>query len=52
MADHYEAVVNTGSLNVERWTKLLNERWEKGWRLDHVFEQKGNTVMVFERREP
>lgn len=48
---HYEVVVNKKSLNAAGVTIDLNARWDKGWRLAHVFEQDGNTVMVFERRE-
>lgn len=47
---HYEAVVNKRGLSVAALTKKLNERWENGWRLSHVLEQRGNTVMVFEKR--
>lgn len=47
--DHYDAVVNKGDLNMARFTSELNERWRSGWRLAHVIEQHGNTVMVYER---
>lgn len=47
---HYEAVVNKNDLNMARLTAMLNQRWNSGWRLDHVLEQNGNTVMIFERR--
>lgn len=47
---HYEAVVNKRGLSVAALTKTLNGRWEDGWRLAHVLEQRGNTVLVFERR--
>ena len=49
MAVRYDTEVNKGSINVGRLTKHLNERAERGWRLAHIFEQDGNTVMVFER---
>ncbi len=47
---HYEADVNRGALNMGFFTSMLNDRWAKGWRLAHAFEQSGNTVMVWERR--
>ena len=47
---HYDAVVNKRGLSVNALTKTLNARWEDGWRLAHVLEQRGNTVLVFERR--
>ena len=47
---HYDAEVNKGSLSVTVLAALLNKRWSDGWRLDHVFEQHGNTVLIFERR--
>jgi hypothetical protein len=50
MPDHYEAEVNRGDLNVDHFTRQLNNRWERGWRLARLFEQSGNTVIVWERR--
>lgn len=47
---HYESEVNRGSLNMRTFTATLNSRWNGGWRLSHLFEQDGNTVMVWERR--
>lgn len=49
MADHYEAEVNRGDLSVGALTKALNKRHDDGWKLAHIFEQAGNTVMVWER---
>ena len=49
--EHYEAEVNKGSLNMQAFTSKLNHRWRSGWRLSHTFEQSGNTVFVWERRE-
>ncbi|MCA1824460.1 MAG: hypothetical protein LC640_09415 [Frankia sp.] len=46
---HYETQVNKGSINMGRWENDLNSRWRDGWRLAHVFEQDGNTIMVWER---
>jgi hypothetical protein len=52
MADHYEAEVNLGSINVGHFTRQLNDRWERGWRLARIFEQAGNTIVIWERRDP
>lgn len=46
---HYDCEVNRGDLSVAWLTDKLNERYEDGWRLSHIFEQAGNTVLVFER---
>lgn len=48
--DQYVTRVNTGRLDVERNTDMLNAVYQRGFRLHTVFEQNGNTVMVFERR--
>jgi hypothetical protein len=51
MADnHYDAEVNRGDLNVSSFARDLNKRYEDGWKLAHIFEQGGNTVVVWERR--
>lgn len=47
---HYDAEVNKGRIGMGGFTAKLNQRWANGWRLDKVFEQDGNTVMVWERR--
>lgn len=47
----YEAVVNKKSINMGVLTQQLNQRWEHGWRLAHVYEQAGNSVLIFERRD-
>jgi hypothetical protein len=47
---HYEVEVNKGSLNVSGFERQMNGRWDSGWRLSHIFEQSGNTVVVWERR--
>lgn len=49
-AHHYEVEVNKRGLSVKALTKTLNERWDDGWRLAHLLEQRGNTVLVFEKR--
>ena len=48
---HYQVEVNKRSLSVTALTKTLNERWDSGWRLAHILEQRGNTVLVFEKRQ-
>lgn len=48
----YVTQVNTGRLNAERHTEVLNQAWAEGYALHSIFEQDGNTVMVFERRPP
>jgi hypothetical protein len=48
--DHYDCEVNREGLSM-RWLKnALNDRWQDGWKLGQVFEQAGNTVIVWERR--
>ncbi len=47
----FEAEVNKGSINMAVWQQHLNERFAQGYRLAFCFEQAGNTVMVFERRD-
>lgn len=50
MADqHYETEVNKGDLNMNAFTRGLNDKWEKGYRLVHVFVQGGNTITVWEK---
>jgi len=44
---HYQTEVNKGSINMGRWQSHLNEMYGKGYQLDQVFEQDGNTVTVF-----
>lgn len=48
--DHYDTSVNKGDLNMRSFTDDLNDRWNDGWKLAHVFEQGGNTIVVWERR--
>lgn len=50
MADHYDATVNRGSLNMGSFTKEMNKRWDDGWQVAQVFMQEGNTIVVWERR--
>lgn len=44
---HYATEVNKGSINMNRWQAHLNDMYGRGYRLDQVFEQDGNTVQVF-----
>ena len=48
---HYQVVVNKRGFNAGNLSKALNERWYSGWRLAHILEQRGNTVLVFEKRD-
>lgn len=48
--DQYKTEVNEGAINMRALTAYLNDHWRDGWRLHSVFEQSGNTCMVFERR--
>jgi hypothetical protein len=48
--DQYVTRVNRDRLDVERHTDYLNSAYATGFRLFAIFEQNGNTVMVFERR--
>lgn len=47
----YETRVNKGSINMAVWQQELNQMWQQGYRLHTVFEQAGNTVCVFEKRD-
>lgn len=46
----YLTQVNRGDLNAEDNTRVLNAAFASGFSLRTMFEQHGNTVMVFERR--
>lgn len=46
---HYMTEVNKGSVNMSTLTNKLNDRFADGWRLHSIFEQSGNTLLVFER---
>ncbi len=48
-AGHYDCE-DLERLDMFRLTSLLNNRWERGWRLHTAFEQRGSAVLVFERR--
>jgi hypothetical protein len=48
--DHYDCEVNRGELSMMWLKDTLNDRWSDGWKLAQVFEQAGNTVIVWERR--
>ena len=49
--DQYVTRVNRDKLDVERHTDYLNGAFKAGFGLHSIFEQNGNTVMVFERRD-
>ena len=49
---HYDVEVNKRGLSVSALTGALNDRWANGWRLAHILEQRGNMVLVFEKRSP
>lgn len=51
-ATHYVTEVNKGSANMLMLTGNLNQQYGKGYRLAHIYEQGGNTVMVFEHNHP
>lgn len=44
----YRTEVNKGSINMSRFEAKLNDYGSQGWRLAHLIEQGGNTVMVWE----
>ncbi len=48
--DHYDCEVNRDELSMHWFRDALNDRWRDGWKLGQVFEQAGNTVIVWERR--
>lgn len=47
----YLTEVNRKGINMSTLTNQLNARFEEGWRLHSIFEQGGNTITVFERRD-
>lgn len=47
----YVTEVNRGSVNMTAYQERLNTMWHKGYRLHTAFEQDGNTVTIFERRD-
>jgi hypothetical protein len=44
---HYMTEVNKGSIRMGSWENHLNDMWGQGYKLEHVFEQDGNTVQVY-----
>jgi len=46
---HYEIEVNKGSTNMGVFQKAANDRHDNGYNIAHVYEQDGNTVVVWER---
>lgn len=51
-ATHYTSDVNKGSLNATALAASLNSQYAKGYRLSHIYEIGGNTVLVFEHNHP
>ena len=49
MADHYEAEVNKGDINMRSLQSNLNKRYEDGWKLAHVVSEAGNVIFIWER---
>ena len=49
MADHYEAEVNKGDVNMRSLQSNLNKRYEDGWKLAHVVSEAGNMIFIWER---
>lgn len=49
---HYLTTVNKGSIRMQSWQRELNDSYQRGYRLVHVFEQDGNTVQIFEHTHP
>lgn len=47
----YDTEVNKGSINMGSLARHLTDRESKGWRLQHIFEQHGNTVLIYEKDE-
>ena len=47
-AAHYVTEVNKGSIRMQTWASHLNDMYRDGYRLAHVLEQAGNTIMCFE----
>jgi hypothetical protein len=49
VADAYITEVNRGDLNMGSLERSLNDKHKDGYKLAHIFEQGGNTIMIFER---
>ncbi|MGI8774471.1 MAG: hypothetical protein ACR2KQ_05575 [Actinomycetota bacterium] len=48
-SQHYDAEVNKGSISVRHLNATLNRRYEAGYKLAHILEQAGNTILIWER---
>lgn len=44
----YLTEVNKGSIRMQSLQSHLNAQRQRGYRLAHILEQSGNTVMIFE----
>jgi hypothetical protein len=47
----YEIEVNRGSMNAGKFASTANARWENGYLIEHVYEQNGNTIVVWRKRD-
>jgi hypothetical protein len=45
----YHTEVNKGSIRMQTLQGHLNDMGRQGWRLQFIFEQAGNTIIIFER---
>lgn len=48
---HYAAQLFRGAMTQAMYDRALNEQHDNGYRLSHIYEISGTTVMIFERRE-
>lgn len=46
---NFEAQVNKGKIRMEGLTNHLNARWANGYKLMHIYEQDGNTVVIWQK---
>ena len=46
----YEIQVNKGSINMEKFTRTANNRYANGYIIDKLYEQDGNTIVVWMKR--
>lgn len=48
---HYVTRLFKSGMTQGMYDRALNEHYESGYRLSHIYEIGGSTVMVFERRD-
>jgi hypothetical protein len=46
---HYQMEVNKGSIRMQTFESIANQRIANGYRIGHIFEQDGNAIVVWER---